>query len=442
MIKTNNSAAQLTESQVKSLLFSRISEISEYEGIYDIETVYISSTVCNTKKEVSINDRIAIIKINDQLNVMSLTNRQEIGKIVLRYQNGYFGELITTGFSKYPNLKITKVWWDTDIKFNEDYHPTAHNQIINEVNRINNYCNLPDYCQNDQSWVCHTTIKYKLEKSFPTKYEEPPSFSSSGSGIVISKQGHIITNRHVVEKVKYVWNDGWPIQTWVLDNSQGEDKAFSKISTKIKASINGTEYEIVPVALIDKNSLVVSEINEDLIVLKIINPPMNLKYSFLDLKQSGLGDEVYTLGYPLSSTLGGSLIYSNGYFSSAGEGSDIYNMSINPGNSGGGIFNKTTGNLVGIATSRINDNSIGIKTEGICFGTRLNNLSQIIKSERTCFCDLQKGYNSSRREIWDLYKQYQFYYKPKFSLLIRDNKFKPMITVENNRLSTVQIIAE
>jgi S1-C subfamily serine protease len=439
----NIAKSQITESQAKSLLFNRITELTEYEGIYNIKSVRINSSVCNSEREVTINDRIAIIKINEELKVMSLTNRQEIGKIVLRYQNGYYGELITTGFCKYPNLKITKVWWDTEIEHNADYYQFAHSQIINEINRIKNYCRFPDYCQNDgQSWICKTHVKYKLEKSFPNKYEEPPSSTSSGSGVIISRQGHILTNRHVVEIVKYVWNEGWPVQTWMLNTANDNQSSYSNISTNIKVLLNGIEYDVMPVATIDKNSRTEFEITEDLILLKIVNPPLNLKYTILDLKQSGLGDEVYTLGYPLSSTLGGSLIYSNGYFSSESEGLDIYNMSINPGNSGGGIFNKTTGNLVGIATSRINDNSIGIKTEGICFGTRFNNLSQIIKSETTAFVDLQKGYNSSQLEIWDVNKQYQPYYKSQFSLLVRDSKFKPLLTVENNRQATVQIIAK
>ena len=140
----NIAKSQITESQAKSLLFSRITELTEYEGIFDIKSVLINSSVCKSDKEVIINDRIAIIKINDELKVMSLTNKEEIGKIVLRYQNGYFGELITTGFSKYPNLKIRGVWWDTDIEYNQQYHQFAHSQVTNEIKRIRNYCQFPE----------------------------------------------------------------------------------------------------------------------------------------------------------------------------------------------------------------------------------------------------------------------------------------------------------
>ena len=55
------------------------------------------------------------------------------------------------------------------------------------------------------------------------------------------------------------------------------------------------------------------------------------------------------------------------------------NMSINPGNSGGGVFNHETGCLVGIATSRPDDDQIGFKTEGLSFATELNSLVEKLK---------------------------------------------------------------
>lgn len=450
---------QLSEIQAKALLFNRITELSEYEGIFDIKSVFINSAVCHSEREVMITDRIAIIKMNDQLRVISLTDKQEIGQIVLRYQNGYYGNLITTGFSKYPNLKIRGDWWETEIGYNEDYHYYAQKQLLNEINRLKYQCNWPEWCQTyGQVGACNTSIKYRLDKVFPNKNEPPPATTSTGTGIIITKQGHVITNKHVVEKTTYVWNDGWPIKTWISNKTEFANSPFSNVSTNIKGFINGKEYELVPVAMVDKirsnlftidkelmmldpEDKTLIEVFEDLIVLKIVNPPLNLKYSILDLKTPELGEEVYALGYPLSSTLDGSLIYSNGYFSTQTAGADIYNMSVNPGNSGCGIFSKTNGNLIGVVTARINDDIIGVKTEAICFGTRLDNLTKIITSESTGFCELNRSYSASNGIYWDINQAYLLYNKTQFSLFFRDNNFKTRLTVEDNKQATIQIIA-
>lgn len=216
-----SSQSQITEYQAKALLFSRITSLSEHEGIYDVKTATVRSTVCKIESEFSINERILIIKNGDQLQVTSITNKEEIGKIILQYNSGYDGELKTTGFSKYPNMKVRGCFWEAEIGPRESYHYFAHNSVTSEINRINNYCNWPDWSADGETekWVSSTRITYRLEKLFPNKFEPPPSLVSSGSGVIISKQGHIITNRHVVEKSEYIfeqWPDRWTLKSKFL----------------------------------------------------------------------------------------------------------------------------------------------------------------------------------------------------------------------------------
>jgi S1-C subfamily serine protease len=271
-------------------------------------------------------------------------------------------------------------------------------------------------------------VTYSLDKIFPNEFEPPPNKASSGSGIIVSKQGHIITNKHVVQKQNYVFKNH--PERWVIEESLGFPDSYSDIATSITASIGGVNYNLAPVICYDQSSGNLLIIPEDLIILKILNPPSTIKFTVLDNSANNLGDEVYTLGFPLSSTLGSRMIYSNGYFSSESIEFDIYNMSINPGNSGGGIFDKKTGNCV------------GIKTEGICFGTRLNSLSEIVKSSNTKFLNLSKYSDNTGKWKWVNSELGLAYTKSAFSMLVRDNTFKPSITVENNRAATVQIIAQ
>lgn len=148
----------------------------------------------------------------------------------------------------------------------------------------------------------------------------------SGTGFAISEQGFIVTNNHVIENA---------------------DRIFVR-------GINGNfaeEFEA---------SVIVKDENNDLAIIKLndqdslaIGTP---QYSISLRSNALVGEDIFTLGYPLRSTMGDELKLTNGIISSrTGYNGDItsYQISapIQPGNSGGPLFDGK-GNVIGIVNAK------------------------------------------------------------------------------------------
>jgi len=185
-------------------------------------------------------------------------------------------------------------------------------------------------------------------------YGRPVSGFSSGTGFMISSDGYVITNYHVIE-------GGTAVTVTTHD-----DKEFD-------AKIIG------------------HEANNDLAVLKIEGE--NLPYVTIG-KSSDLqvGDQVVAIGNVLS-TFASSLTV--GYVSGVDrvvdtEGTAMNmiqsDVAINSGNSGGPLFNMK-GEVVGITTAKFSGNSSsGASIEGIGFAIPMDDVAGMIE-------DLQKyGY--------------------------------------------------
>jgi len=149
---------------------------------------------------------------------------------------------------------------------------------------------------------------------------------SHGSGCLISKDGYIISNFHVVaggSSMEAVLNDGRKVSCSLVRANEKMDLALLKINEQV------TDFYTLP----DK-----------------------LGYS--------VGDEVYAIGTPNSVELGQTL--SKGIISGVRKKEDQEwiqtDVSVNPGNSGGALVNKS-GELVGIVNSKL----IGFGVEGIAF---------------------------------------------------------------------------
>lgn len=146
----------------------------------------------------------------------------------------------------------------------------------------------------------------------------------SGTGFAL-KNGYIVTNYHVIEGANSI-------------TVQGVNGNFN---IQYNTSIVGTD-----------------KIN-DLALLKITDSTFKdfgiIPYS-ISSAISEVGEEIFVLGYPLTSTMGDEIKLTTGVISSkTGFQGDIalYQISapIQPGNSGGPLFDKN-GNVIGIVSAK------------------------------------------------------------------------------------------
>lgn len=184
----------------------------------------------------------------------------------------------------------------------------------------------------------------------------------AGSGIIISSDGYIITNAHVVDSM-----DRFVIHVTTTDPIEGTGVV--------------EEYEA---------TLVGSDTDTDLAVLKIDAEGLNAAV-LGDSDELRLGDDVVAIGNPLgletSVTKGVvSGLNREQYSTSERELSSIQtDASINSGNSGGGLFNMH-GEVVGVVNSKLVYNN----AEGVGFAITINEAKSVIDDL------ISKGYVSGR----------------------------------------------
>ena len=160
-----------------------------------------------------------------------------------------------------------------------------------------------------------------FKRFFQEMPQNPERYRSqgAGSGVIISKDGYILTNNHVVEGAKEV--------TVTLANQK-----------EYKAKVVGRDPKT------------------DLAVLKIASIESFPAVSMGDSDQLKVGDWVVAIGNPfgLNNTVTSGIVSAKGRVIGAGPYDDFIqtDASINPGNSGGPLVNMK-GELVGINTAII-----------------------------------------------------------------------------------------
>lgn len=179
--------------------------------------------------------------------------------------------------------------------------------------------------------------------------------AASGSGFVLSQDGYIATNYHVIES------------------------AVNDASVTIQVSFaNGDKYDA---------KLVGGEKDNDVAVLKIEATGLT-PVTLGDSSKLVVGESVYAIGNPL-----GELTFSmtGGMVSCMDRAINVdgtpFNMiqtdaSINPGNSGGPLFN-AYGEVVGIVSAKYSDASNGTTAEGLGFAIPMNDVFAMIKDIMT-----------------------------------------------------------
>lgn len=183
--------------------------------------------------------------------------------------------------------------------------------------------------------------------------------AASGSGFVLSRDGYIATNYHVIESaakdpsvtIQVSFADGTKYDAKLIGGEKDNDIAVIKIEAD----------NLTPVTLGDSSKLVVGEA-----VYAIGNPLGELTYSLTDGIVSALDRLITT-----NST------DENGRQESTTLNVLQTNCAINPGNSGGPLFD-SYGNVVGVVSAKYTQSSNGVNAEGLGFALPINDVKGIL----------------------------------------------------------------
>ncbi|MEA3475609.1 MAG: tetratricopeptide repeat protein [Candidatus Cloacimonadota bacterium] len=159
----------------------------------------------------------------------------------------------------------------------------------------------------------------------PTPQDEDITYS--GSGFIIHNDGFIVTNYHIIEGMENI-DIYFPIK----------DKQY-------------------------KAKVFIKDINNDIALLKIDDPRFtkevtNIPFGLGNSSDIKVGQEVYTIGFPMGDILGKSAKLSTGVVNSVMgilDDPTLIQISnpIQPGNSGGALFN-SNGDVIGIVIASLN----------------------------------------------------------------------------------------
>lgn len=177
--------------------------------------------------------------------------------------------------------------------------------------------------------------------------------SGAGSGVILTTDGYIVTNYHVVEgaqQITVTLHDDSTYTATVVGADQQSDIALLKIDAT----------GLTPAVLGDSDSVQVGEV-----VIAVGNPMGTLGGTVTDGIVSALNRDISVEGNEMT------LMQTS--------------AAISPGNSGGGLFN-TNGELIGIVNAKYSDED----AEGLGFAIPVNTMKTVVQDL------LENGYVTGR----------------------------------------------
>lgn len=238
----------------------------------------------------------------------------------LGFGGGYFANKVNTSTS--GSLNITK---------------TSNSGTTTTASSTSKANSTSEIVKKTADSVVEISTESVVTGSFAQQYVQ----QGAGSGVIISQDGYILTNNHVINGAN---------------------------SVKVRLR-DGTEYDA---------TIIGSDSDNDIALLKV-NATGLSPATFGDSNSLAVGDYVVAIGNPLGE-LGGTV--TDGIISALARKVTIEdtqmtllqtNAQVNPGNSGGGLFN-ANGELVGI----VNAKQSATEVEGVAFAIPINNVLDIL----------------------------------------------------------------
>jgi len=213
--------------------------------------------------------------------------------------------------------------------------------------------------------------------------------ASSGTGFFVSRQGHMITNNHVV--------DG---------------------CTSVKVIYKGKDFEA--------KILSVDKMNDLAIIKSNLRP---IKVFSISTSDAALLEDVIIAGYPLGKKVSAAIKTSKGSITALAGFGDNYSefqtdAALNQGNSGGPIMNQK-GNVVGVAVANYGKKA-GV--ESFNFGIKSSTLKTFASANGLTFLQPNKR-ELSNKDLGQLITEGTVY----LECYMTGAKIKKMIAEENNR---------
>lgn len=283
-------------------------------------------------------------------------NKSGFGKSVLiPFVSGVVGCSVVIGTCfGVPSIKTKLLGHSTSNISTSSSNTTSSNGYVDQIS-LNNFSDTAVYAANK---ILPSIVGIKIEYSVNTTSifgrSNTSTATASGSGIIISEDGYILTNNHVVS------------------SSSSESNSYYQISEATKVSVtlfnDETEYEA---------KIVGQDEQTDLAVIKIEKTGLT-KAEFADSDSVKVGEFAMAVGNPvnMTSTVTTGIVSAVNRKITDSEGKTYTciqtDAAINSGNSGGALVN-SEGKVIAINTLKLSGTGI----EGIGFAIPINSTTDI-----------------------------------------------------------------
>lgn len=273
--------------------------------------------------------------------------------IFIPFISGILGATLVLGLAfGIPNIRKSLVSYNPDNTNNLDTVQTSNSGVVDFVS-LNSYSDTAVFAA---SKVLPSIVGIKVEYTVTSNFMQKMSqvAQAEGSGIIISSDGYILTNNHIINSsdssVYYEVSEATKVYVYLYNDE-----------TPYEAKIIGTDEETdLAVIKIEKNDLTAAELG--------------------DSDSVKIGEFAMAIGNPLgmeSSVTSGIISAVNRTVSS--EDGNTYTLiqtdaAINSGNSGGALVN-SEGKVIGINTLKLS----GTGVEGMGFAIPINDTIEIYK---------------------------------------------------------------
>ena len=207
--------------------------------------------------------------------------------------------------------------------------------------------------------------KDEFQEKFSPYSNEEVVLAGSGTGFAISKNGHIITNNHVIESCEKV-------------SVHHQEKTYD-------------------------SKIIAADKNNDLALLKSNFTPIDILK--ISEKKPELMQDIFVAGFPFGNEVSSTIKVTKGIVSSlAGYDNNRsliqIDAAIQPGNSGGPIISED-GHVIGVAVAKLDARAsieeFGVIPENINFGIKNNLVKKLLKDNNIAFLKGNKNNTLNKR---------------------------------------------